>query len=143
MQNHVHHVHLFASNIDAALKYYQDMFGGRILADLNMAGARNVFLQSGGGFLHFYDQPPKDEGKGAMHHIGIQTDDLEGLVSHMKSKGTIFRKEIADFGFWKYIMTAGPDQVLLELFQIIPENLPPGNWKELEKIWVFRKEGHP
>ncbi len=134
MQNHVHHAHLFASNLDSTLKFYQEMFGGKILADLDMAGARNVFLAIGQGRLHFYDQPPKDEGKGAIHHIGIQTDDLEGLVAHMKGKGFQFRKEISDFGFWKYVMVQAPDSVLLELFQIIPEKLPPGDYRGLGNI---------
>jgi catechol 2,3-dioxygenase-like lactoylglutathione lyase family enzyme len=137
MQNHVHHAHLFASDLEASLKFYREMFGGEVLADLNMAGARNVFLAIGKGRLHFYDQPPKDEGKGAIHHIGIQTDDLEGLVARMKSKGFQFRKEISDFGFWKYVMVQAPDQVLLELFQIIPEKLPEGDYKDLGKISLF------
>ena len=137
MQNHMHHAHLFASDLEAALKFYQDMFGGEILADLNMAGARNVFVAIGKGRLHFYDQPANDEGKGAIHHIGIQTDDLEGLVAGMKSKGFQFRKEISDFAFWKYIMAQAPDHVLLELFQIIPEKLPSGDYKDLGKISLF------
>jgi len=29
MQNHIHHAHLFASDLDATLKFYQEMFGGR------------------------------------------------------------------------------------------------------------------
>jgi catechol 2,3-dioxygenase-like lactoylglutathione lyase family enzyme len=135
MQHHMHHAHLFASDLDAALKFYQDMFGGEILADLNMAGARNVFVAIGKGRLHFYDQPPKDEGKGAIHHIGIQTDDLEGLVARMK--GFQFRKPISDFGFWKYAMVQAPDNVLLELFQIVPERLPSGDYKDLGKISLF------
>jgi catechol 2,3-dioxygenase-like lactoylglutathione lyase family enzyme len=137
MTNHVHHAHLFASNLDASLKFYQEMFGAEILADLNMAGARNVFLAIGQGRLHFYNQPPKDEGKGAIHHIGIQTDDLEVLVVHMKARGFQFRNEIADFGFWKYVMVQAPDNVLLELFQIVKEKLPEGEWKKLERMSVF------
>jgi catechol 2,3-dioxygenase-like lactoylglutathione lyase family enzyme len=39
MQSHVHHGHLFTSNLDAALKFYQEMFGAKILADLDLAGA--------------------------------------------------------------------------------------------------------
>ncbi len=57
-----------------------------------------------------------------------------GLVAHMKAKGFPFRKEISDFGFWKYVMVQAPDHVLLELFQIIPEKLPPGDYKDLGKI---------
>ncbi len=138
MTNHLHHAHLFASNIDNSLKFYQEMFGGEILADLNMAGARNVFLAIGQGRLHFYEQPPRDEGRGAIHHIGIQTDNLEALVARMKAKGVPFRKEIVDFGFWKYVMAPAPDNVLLELFQIVPEKLPAGDYKALQRIDVFR-----
>ena len=31
-------------------------------------------------------------------------------------------------------MVQAPDHVLLELFQIIPEKLPPGDYKDLGKI---------
>src|SRR5512143_4047428 len=99
MQTHMHHAHLFASDLDAALKFYQELFNAEILADLDMAGARNVFLAIGRGRLHFYEQPPRDEGRGAIHHLSIQTDDLEALAAHMKTKGFHFRKKIADFGF--------------------------------------------
>jgi len=132
--NHIHHAHLFATNIDASLKFYQEMFGAEILVDLKMAGSRNVFVAIGQGRLHFYEQPPKDEGRGAIHHLGIQTDNLEALVAHMKAKGVSFRKEISDFGFWKYVMAPAPDNVLLELFQIVKEKLPEGELKKLEAI---------
>jgi catechol 2,3-dioxygenase-like lactoylglutathione lyase family enzyme len=134
MIHHFHHAHLFASNIDASLKFYQEMFGAEILADVVMAGARNVFAAIGQGRIHFYDQPPKDQGRGAIHHLGIQTHDLGALVAHMKAKGVPFRKEIVDFGFWKYVMAPAPDNVLLELFQIVKEKLPEGDLKKLEKI---------
>jgi len=134
MQSHVHHAHLFTSNLDAALKFYQEMFGAEILADLDLAGARNVFIAIGQGRLHFYDQPPRDEGRGAIHHLGIQTDDLEALVAHLKAKGFLFRKAVSDFGFWKYVMVQAPDHVLIELFQIVKEKLPEGDWKKLERM---------
>ena len=124
MYNHLHHTHLFASDLDASLKFYKEMFGGEIVGDFEMAGARNVFLLIGQGRLHFYEQPPRDEGRGAIHHIGIQTDDLEALVAHMKARGIEFRKDIADLGFWKYVMAPAPDNVLLELFQVMKENYP-------------------
>ena len=137
MKHHVHHAHLFTTDIKASLNFYQEMFGGEILADVEMAGARNVFLAVGQGRLHFYEQPPKDQGKGAIHHIGIETDDLESLVAHMKKKGMKFRKGISDYGFWKYVMAMGPDNVLLELFQIVPDKLPAGEYQRLKKMSVF------
>jgi len=137
MKNHVHHAHLFAMDINASLNFYQEMFGGEIVADLDMAGSRNVFLTIGRGRLHFYDQPPRDQRIGTIHHLGIETDDLPALVAHMRARRVSFRKRIADFGFWKYIMVMAPDNVLLELFQIIPEKIPPGEYQKLKKISFF------
>ncbi len=134
MQHHAHHAHLFSSDLDAALKFYREMFGAEVLADLDMAGARNVFIAIGKGRLHFYDQPPRDVGRGAIHHLGIQTDDLEALVAHMKARGFHFHKAVSDFGFWKYVMIQAPDNVLIELFQIVKEKLPEGDWKKLERM---------
>ena len=113
----LHHCHLFASNIDESIKFYQEMLGAKTIFDTNIAGARNVLIQIGSGFINFYDQPPKDSGKGALHHIGFHTDDLSDLVEHMKSKGQKFRKPITDLGDIKYVMVEAPDNVLLELFE--------------------------
>ena len=118
MKTTLHHVHLFASDIDESLRFYQDMFGASVIFDTEMAGARNVMISIGNSKINFYDQPPRDHGRGAVHHLGIETDDLEALVKHMKSKGYNFRKSIRDYGAWKYIMAEGPDNILLEIFQI-------------------------
>ena len=113
----LHHVHLFASNLDESVRFYQQMFGGEVLLDTELAGSRNVLVRLGSACINFYDQPPRDTGRGAVHHLGIRTDDLEGLVAHMEEKGFRFRRGIRDFGELRYIMAAGPDGVLLELFQ--------------------------
>jgi len=68
--------------------------------------------------INFYDQPPKDKSRGPIHHLGIETDDLEALVEHMKHKGFHFINEIKDIRTLKYVMAAAPDNVLLELFEL-------------------------
>ena len=92
MKTSLHHAHLFASNLDESINFYREMFGAEILFDLEMAGARNVMIAIGTAKINFYDQSPKDSGRGAIHHLGIETDDLESLVYHMKSKGFELRK---------------------------------------------------
>jgi len=119
MKASFHHVHLFASDIDESLRFYRGMFGAKVIFDREMAGSRNVLISIGSGKINFYDQPPKHEAQGVMHHLGIETDDLGALAEHMKSKGFGFRNPIKDYGAWKYIMAQGPDNVLLELFQIV------------------------
>ena len=134
MKTSLHHAHLFASNLDKSIKFYQDMFGANVLFDLKMAGARNVMISIGSAKINFYDQPPKDKGRGAIHHLGIETDDLEALVAHMKSKGFQFIKEIKIFGPLKYVMAAAPDNVLLELFEVVKDKLSADQYKLISSL---------
>ncbi|MFX1358563.1 MAG: VOC family protein [Promethearchaeota archaeon] len=129
MKSILHHAHLFASNLDESIRFYQQMFGAEILFDLELAGARNVMIAIGPSKINFYDQPPRDNGKGAVHHLGIETDDLEELVEHMKSKGYQFRKSIKHLGVLKYTIAEAPDHVLLELFEVVKEKLPEDQYK--------------
>jgi catechol 2,3-dioxygenase-like lactoylglutathione lyase family enzyme len=122
---HVHHVHIFASDIEKSIKFYQEFFGGKVILDAELAGARNVFIKIGNGRLHLYDQPPKNPGKGSIHHFGIQTDDIEEVISKLISGGVVLKKGISDLGFWKYIMVPAPDEILIELFKIDRTKLPP------------------
>lgn len=123
--HHLHHAHLFAADVDAAIAFYRDFFNAEVVLDTELAGARNVFLRIGRGRLHLYDQGPRDQGRGAVHHLGMQVDDLPALVERLKATGVEFRKPIADFVFWKYVMAPAPDGVLLELFEVDRSQLPP------------------
>jgi len=69
MGNHIHHVHIFASDINKTIKFYEDFFDGKVALDMELAGARNVFMKVGNGRIHFYDQSPKFSGRGSIHHF--------------------------------------------------------------------------
>jgi catechol 2,3-dioxygenase-like lactoylglutathione lyase family enzyme len=124
LKNHIHHVHIFASDINESMRFYEGCFGAKVVLDAELAGARNVFMRIGKGRLHLYDQPPKHPGSGSIHHFGIQTDDIEGVLDRMKAKGIEFKKGITDFGFWKYVMVPAPDQILIELFEVDKTRIP-------------------
>lgn len=118
MACHLHHTHLFASDLNQSIRFYTEFFDATVVMDLNMAGSRNVFLSIGQGRLHFYDQAPKNPVRGNIHHLGIQTDNLEEMVKKLTAGGVLLKKGITDFGFWKYITVLAPDNVLIELFQV-------------------------
>ena len=122
--NHIHHVHIFASDLDKSIAFYEELFGGKVILDMEVAGARNVFMKIGNGRLHFYDQPPKYSGRGNIHHFGIQTDDIEEYVSGMKKKGIQFTKGITDLVYMRYIMVPAPDDILVEFFEVNKEMVP-------------------
>ena len=124
MQVRLHHTHIFASHMDRTLKFWQEMFGAEILFDQEIAGARNVMIAIGSGRLNIYDQPPQEGRGGAYHHLGIQTDDLDALIKHMKGRGFQFKNEIKDFGTGRYMMAMAPDDILLELFETLMEAVP-------------------
>ncbi len=125
MFHHVHHVHLFASDIEKTLDFYKTFFGGEVIIDLQVAGARNIFMRVGTGRIHFYDQAPKNPVRGSIHHFGIQTDDVERDYARMKAQGVPFNRSVVDLGVWKYIMVPAPDNVLIELFEVNKEAFPP------------------
>lgn len=127
MRVQLHHTHIFASDMDRTLNFWQEMFGAKVLFDQKVAGARNVMIAIGSGRLNIYDQPPREGRGGAYHHLGIQTDDLDALIDHMKQHGFEFKNEIKDFGTGRYMMAMAPDDILLELFEsrvdTAPENV--------------------
>ena len=118
MAEHLHHVHLFTEDIDRTIAWWRDMLDGQVMFDGDFGGVRNVFIRVGDGRLHLYEQKPRDTGSGAVHHVGIRTDDLAALERRLRSAGVEFRGGIRDFGAWKYIMCPAPDGVLLELFEV-------------------------
>jgi catechol 2,3-dioxygenase-like lactoylglutathione lyase family enzyme len=111
------HVHIFSSNLSATVDFFSRMLGAKMVWDEEAAGVRNVRLALGNAFIQVYEQPPKAERGGPMHHLGIETDDLDALVARMTANGYQFRNAIRDQPKFRYVMIAGPDDLLIELFQ--------------------------
>ena len=125
MNASLHHAHIFASDLTATVTWWQTMLGAELVFDGDFGGARNVFLRVGEGRLHIYDQWRSGLDKGPVHHLGVYCDDLQKLVATMKSKGAVFRGDVREFENWRYIMCAAPDNLLLELFQVDADLMPP------------------
>ncbi|MGR8921013.1 MAG: VOC family protein [Gammaproteobacteria bacterium] len=117
MQISLDHAHIFASNCQETVEFFQAMFGATLIWDETVAGARVVRLKLGRAFVNVYGQPPKAPRGGAIHHLGLETDDLEALVRAMTARGYEFRNEIREEPTFRYVMVAGPDGLLIELFE--------------------------
>jgi predicted enzyme related to lactoylglutathione lyase len=116
MRMNLDHAHIFASDLGATVSFFRKMFDAGIVWDEEAAGARNVRLALGRGFIHVYDQEPKSQ-HGVFHHLGIETDDLHALVRRMNANGVSLQNPVRDTPTFSYVMTAGPDNLLLELFE--------------------------
>lgn len=113
----LHHVHLFASEIDTTIEWWCRHMDARVTYDDELAGARNVFLAVGSGRLHIYDQPPRDSGRGAIHHLGIRVAGLREMWRRLQAEGITSPNGLREEGNWRYVMISAPDGVLLELFE--------------------------
>jgi len=122
---HLYHVHLFSQDLDATVAWYKRAFDAEVHYDGDFGWSRNVFMKIGSGRVHLYSQPPHDDGRGAIHHIGIRTKDLAGLHDRLLQMGVRFRSGIREFGTWRYLMCPSPDQILIELFEIDAASMPP------------------
>ena len=129
MQANLHHIHLFASDLDASIAWWRDMLGGEVAFDGDFGGARNVFMRIGSGRLHLYEQQPRGSSGGAVHHVGIKCHGLPALVEQMKARGVAFRSEIREFGSWR---TVPIDEALARPEDHVPE---PGWEHALETVW--------
>ncbi len=109
----LHHAHLMASDLDATISFWQSCFGAEVVADEDMSGSRNVFLDIGGGRLNLYDQAPNH--RGPVNHLGVHVSDLEGTCERLAEAGWQPRP-IKREGSLSYAMVEGPDGLLLEVF---------------------------
>jgi catechol 2,3-dioxygenase-like lactoylglutathione lyase family enzyme len=113
----LHHAHLFATDIDATIKWWCQHIGAKVFFDDELVGSRNVFLAVGTGRLHIYDQPPGDRGRGAIHHLGIKVDKLRDVWLRLQEQGVSSPHGLREHDAWRYVMISAPDGVLLELFE--------------------------
>lgn len=113
----LHHVHIFASDIDATLGWWTRRLGARVLFDGVNAGARNVLIGIGRGRINIYDQPPPARGQSAVHHIGVRVLDLRGAWTRMQAAGLASPGGLREHAGLRYVMVEAPDGILVELFE--------------------------
>ena len=114
---HLQHVHLFASNLDVTIEFYRKWFDAQVVWDGDYGGARNIFMKIGIGAMHLYEQSPRDLGRNAVHHLGMQVVGLRELYDRMKAAGVDLPNPIREHSGGGYFMVKAPDDVLLEVFE--------------------------
>ena len=113
----LHHTHIFASDIERTLAWWQRHLGARILFDGVHAGSRNVLIGIGTGRLNIYDQPPRNAGRGAVHHVGVRVAGLRAVWTRLQAEGVTSPNGMREHEGWRYVMIAAPDDLLVELFE--------------------------
>lgn len=113
----LHHAHLFAADIDHTVAWWRHHMGAKVLFDGTLAGARNVFIAVGSGRLHIYEQRPRDQGRGTIHHLGLRVKSLREVWARLAAEGLNSPHGLREYDGWRYVMISAPDGLLLELFE--------------------------
>ncbi len=125
------HIHIYASEPEATLAFYEDVLGAERLGSIPAGDdRRNHFVILGGQILAisaFPDgmapEPAPEVGDGAMRagggvaHLGLNVDDLDGYVRRLTRAGIDVHGVPTNAGLLKYVYFTAPDGVLVELTQ--------------------------
>ena len=134
------HLHVYASDPEATIAFYERWFGAERVGKLGTRDGRtNEFLVLGGQVLVISAFPPglrshepPEVGDGALtngfgvSHLGINVADLDGLVARLRAGGVYVHDEPVTTGAIRYVYLSAPDGVILELTQyVVPRHLKP------------------
>ena len=116
MQNDLDHAHIFASDVNATIRWWSEMLGAKVVLDVPLGGSRMVRLAVGKGAIILTMRRRRSR-IGQRAPPGDSDGRPGGLVASMEAKGVKFRDPIRDLRAVKFIMVMAPDDVFLELFQ--------------------------
>ncbi len=118
------HVHFICGDAEAAGKYFETFFGGKIFFRGEMGGLPVVRLDLHGVNVFIFGAQPGQgqfevrKGMRGLEHIGLKVKDLARAVEELKKKGAKFSVEpsVTPAGA-KYAFMDGPDGMTIELIE--------------------------
>jgi methylmalonyl-CoA/ethylmalonyl-CoA epimerase len=128
----INHVAVVVDNMDKALSFWRDALGMELhgLRDVPAEKSQVAFLPLPGSEVELVQPTTDDSGiakylakRGpGMHHLCLEVDDIEGMMSQLKSKGIRLINEeprlAADGKKYAFIHPESTSGVLVELYQI-------------------------
>src|SRR5512134_3456036 len=128
----INHVAVVVDNMEKALSFWRDALGIELheLRDVPAENSQVAFLPLSGSEVELVLPTTEDSGiakylakRGpGMHHICLEVDDIEGMLSQLKSKGMHLINEeprtAADGKRYAFIHPESTSGVLVELYQI-------------------------
>jgi methylmalonyl-CoA/ethylmalonyl-CoA epimerase len=128
----INHVAIVVDDMDKALSFWRDALGMELhgLRDVPAEKSQVAFMPLPGSEVELVRPTTDDSGiakylakRGpGMHHICLEVDDIEGMMSQLKSKGIRLTSEgpltAADGKKYAFIHPESTSGVLVELYQI-------------------------
>ena len=128
----INHVAVVVEDMEKALSFWRDALGMELhgLRDVPSEKSQVAFLPLPGSEVELVQPTTDDSGiakylakRGpGMHHLCLEVDDIEGMMSQLKSKGVRLINEeprtAADGKRYAFIHPESTSGVLVELYQI-------------------------
>jgi len=128
----IHHVALVVEDMEQALAFWRDALGIELheLREVPAEQSQVAFLPLSDSELELVQPTTEDSGiakylakRGpGMHHICLEVDDIEGMISQLRSKGVRLINEeprtASDGKRYAFIHPQSTSGVLVELYQI-------------------------
>jgi len=128
----INHVAIAVGNVDEALVFWRDALGLKVdhIEDVPSQKSKVVFMPIGDSEVELVCPTTTDSGVakfiqergGGIHHLCFEVDDIESMLSDLKSKGIRLINEIAlelPGRKMAFIHPKSTNGVLIELYQII------------------------
>jgi catechol 2,3-dioxygenase-like lactoylglutathione lyase family enzyme len=108
-----HHLHLATTDPRATLKWYTDVFGGKVTRFAGLiAGIRYI---NGWVLVKTVDQPLERTKGRAIDHVRWPVADLHATATKLRAVGTRFEVTRADVAGKRPVFVTGPDGVRINL----------------------------
>ncbi len=128
----INHVAIVVDDMDKALSFWRDALGIELhgLRDVPAEKSQVAFLPLSGSEVELVQPTTDDSGiakyltkRGpGMHHLCLEVDDIEGMLSQLKSRGVRLINEeprtAVDGKKYAFIHPESTSGVLVELYQI-------------------------
>jgi catechol 2,3-dioxygenase-like lactoylglutathione lyase family enzyme len=122
----VAHTCIFAHDLAATEAFYRDVFGVAKAFDFKRGEDWIGFYLDLGerSFIEVFRKAESSfDEKNQINHICLETEDLDGLLAHVHSKGIeITEKKLGVDGTWQ-AWTKDPNGVKLEIFQYTADSM--------------------
>jgi catechol 2,3-dioxygenase-like lactoylglutathione lyase family enzyme len=108
-----HHIHLATTDLRTTLKWYTDVFGGKVTRFAGLiAGIRygNAWV-----LVKTVNQPPERTKGRAIDHVRWPVADLNATTKKLRARGTRFEVVRPDLAGKRPIFVVGPDGVRINL----------------------------
>ena len=129
----INHVAIAVADLDRSLDFWQGILGLHVdhIEDVPSQKSKVAFLPVGEGEVELILPTTEDSGLakfiqekgGGIHHLCLEVDDLEGMLSQLKEKGVRLINEtpsILPGRKMAFVHPKATGGVLVELYEIIP-----------------------